>query len=139
MKLSRAVMNDLLTVYLAGEASAETRALVEQYAREDADFSAAMEAARRVNLDPAAVTPAADLEIRSLKMTRQFVRLRSLFMGMAVFFTLLPFSFAFSTETGMKWLVWGTSRGLGMALLSIAAASWIACYAMNRQIKRAGL
>jgi type II secretory pathway component PulL len=139
MKLSRAVMNDLLTVYLAGEASAETQALVEQYAREDVEFAAAMEAAAQVNLESAAPKPGADVEIRSLKMTRQFVRLRSLFMAMAIFFTLLPFSFAFSSQTGMKWLVWETSTGLGLAFLSVALASWIACYLMNREVKRAGL
>jgi type II secretory pathway component PulL len=139
MKLSRAVMNDLLTVYLAGEASAETQALVEQYAREDVEFAAAMEAAAHVNLEPAALEPDADVEIRSLKMTRQFVRLRSLFMATAIFFTLLPFSFAYSSRTGMKWLVWETSTGLGLAFLSLALASWIACYLMNREVKRAGL
>jgi hypothetical protein len=139
MRLSREVMNDLLTVYLAGEASPETRALVEARAREDEEFAAAMRAAARVDVPGAPGKPDADLEIRSLKMTRSFVRLRSLFLAMAIFFSLLPFSFAFSSKTGMKWLVWEASAGLGYAFLALAVASWVAWHTMNRRVKQAGL
>jgi hypothetical protein len=139
MKLPREVMNDLLAVYLAGEASPETRALVEERARDDEDFAAALRVAARVEVRPAAERPSADLEIRSLKMTREFVRLRSVFLGMAIFFSLLPLSFVYSTQAGFRWLVWDTSAGLGYASLALAAASWVAWYSMNRQVKRAGL
>jgi hypothetical protein len=139
MKLPREVRNDLLTLYLAGEASAETRALVEEWAREDQEFAAAIEAAARLDVGHAPVKPAADLEIRSLKMTREFVRLRSVFMAMAIFFSLLPFSFAFGGEAGFRWLVWDTSPGLGVASVSLAVASWVAWYVMNQRVKRAGL
>ena len=39
MKLTDEVMNDLLTLYLAGEASADTRALIENHARQNAAFA----------------------------------------------------------------------------------------------------
>ena len=47
MKLTDEVMNDLLTLYLAGEASADTRALVESHARQNAAFASTIEAADR--------------------------------------------------------------------------------------------
>lgn len=139
MRLPEGVRNDLLTVYLAGEASPETRVLVEEWARDDQVFAAAMHAAAQVDIKPAAATPSADLEIRSLKMTRQFVRLRSILMAMAIFFSLLPFSFAFGSKNGFSWLVWDASPGLGIASVSLAVASWVAWHVMNRRVKRAGL
>ena len=45
MTINDAVMNDLLTLYLAGEASPETRALVEAHARTNAAFAARLQAA----------------------------------------------------------------------------------------------
>jgi hypothetical protein len=138
MKLPRAVMNDLLAVYLAGAASPETRALVEQCAREDAEFAAAMRRAAELTIKPPA-PPAPDGELRSLKMTRQFVFLRSLFMGVAIFFTLLPFSFVFEPGKGLTWLVWDRSEGLGAAFLSVGAASWVAWWLMRREVRKAGL
>jgi hypothetical protein len=113
--------------------------LVEERAKEDEEFAAALHAAARMGIQPAADGPSADLEIRSLKMTREFVRLRSVFLGMAIFFSLVPLSFVYSTQAGFRWLVWETSAGLGYASLALAAASWVAWYSMNRQVKRAGL
>lgn len=138
MKLPRPVMDDLLTLYLAGEASPETRALVERYALENDDFAAAMHAAAEIPLTPPA-EPAADAELRSLKMTRQFVFLRSLFMGMAIFFTLSPFSFVFNSQKGITWLMWDASHGLATSFLSIGAASWVAWWLMRREVRKAGL
>jgi hypothetical protein len=60
-------------------------------------------------------------------------------MAMAIFFSLLPFSFAFGGEAGFRWLVWDTSPGLGVASVSLAVASWVAWYVMNQRVKRAGL
>ena len=47
MKITEDVMNDLLTLQLSGEASADTRSLIESYARENPGFAARLEVAAR--------------------------------------------------------------------------------------------
>ena len=71
MKITREVVLDLLPVYLAGEASPDTRAVVEDFMKQDEEL------ARRVRLQFAEnfskITPstlAPDLELRSLRRTR---------------------------------------------------------------------
>jgi len=39
VKITRKVMADLLPAYLAGKASADTRKLVKEFARQDAEFA----------------------------------------------------------------------------------------------------
>ena len=45
MRITEDVMNDLLTLQLSGEASADTRSLIESYARENPAFAAKLAAA----------------------------------------------------------------------------------------------
>ena len=47
MKITRDVVTDLLPLYVAGEASADTRALVEEYLLEDPGLQAEANHARR--------------------------------------------------------------------------------------------
>jgi hypothetical protein len=139
MKMTDDVMNDLLTLYLAGEASADTRALVESHARQNAAFRSRVEAAGA--LSPIRMPhngPPGDLELRTLNSTRKFIFLRTLFSAGAIFFTLLPLVFTFDAR-GVEFLVLGRHDGLVWSFWSIAAAAWAAWYAMHRQVRRVGL
>ena len=46
MNVTDEVMNDLLTLYLAGEASADTKALIDSHARRNAAFAVEARAGR---------------------------------------------------------------------------------------------
>jgi hypothetical protein len=132
-------MEDLLTLYLAGEASATTTALVEAHARQNAAFASRIEAARKLPLgEEQPGEPPRDLELRVLKETRQFIFLRTLFFAGGIVFTLLPLVFTFD-ESGAEFLVLGKHPGLVWAFWGVAAASWVACYVMNRQLRPSGL
>lgn len=139
MKITDDVVNDLLMVYLADEASADTRALVEHYARQNQAFASKLAAARAFSMPEAPQSkPANDVELRALTRTRQFIFLRTLFFAGGWLFTLLPLLFTFD-EGGVRFLVLGHHTGLVWAFWSLAAASWTAWYVMHRQVRQAGL
>jgi hypothetical protein len=139
MKVTDDVMNDLLTLYLADEASADTKALVESHARQNAAFASKLAAAGaqspiRMPQDG----PPRDLELRTLTDTRKFIFWRTMFWAGGLFFTLLPLVFTFD-ERGVEFLVLGRHAGLMWSFWSIAVAAWTACYVMHRQVRRVGL
>ena len=139
MTVTDEVMNDLLTLYLTGEASADTRALVESHARQDPAFASKLAAAGA--LPPIAMAHTAlpgDLELRTLTETRRFIFLRTLFLAGAILFSLLPLVFSFD-KRGIEFLVLGRHPELMWPFWSIAAAAWTAWYVMHRQVSRAGL
>jgi hypothetical protein len=137
MKLTDDVMNDLLTVYLAGEASADTKALVESHARQHPAFAARLQAAGDFALPD--VPPAhRDAELGALADTRRFILFRTIFLAAAVLFTLLPLVFTIGDE-GPELLILGRHAGLVWAFWSLAAASWSAWYVFGRSLRRAGL
>ena len=139
MKLTDELMNDLLTLYLAGEASADTKALVESHARQNPAFASKLEAAGA--LAPISVPdagPPSDHELRTLAETRKFILLRTIFVAGGIFFSLLPLVFTFD-EGGIEFLVLGRHAGLMWSFWSVAVAAWTACYVMHRQVRPVGL
>jgi len=99
MTITRDVIIDLLPVYAAGEASADTRALVEQYLNNDASLSAllrSLQAADRTN--EAEHDPSPAVEREAINRTRAMIRRRGWTLGLAIFFTLVPFTFAWSGD-----------------------------------------
>lgn len=120
MKVTREVMNDLLPVYFSGEASADTRTLVEEYFRENPEFERmARGSARSLEMLQTTMTvaPEAKKEKRDLESVHKAVWRHKLHFGLALFFTLAPLAFVYSKghfvwimarnapwEAGMYWL-----------------------------------
>jgi len=139
MRITEDVMNDLLTLHLSGEASADTKALIDGYARENPAFAVRLEAAGRPpEFDGTARPLSLDRELQVLAETRQFIFLRTLFVAAALLFTLVPFTFTFGSA-GVHFLLLGRFPGLVWSSLGLAAASWAAVYVMSRRIRRVGL
>lgn len=136
MELSPEVMKDLMVLYLSGEASAETRRLVEAYAGKDERYAQLLREAQGTKFE--APPPSQDKEMETLKMTRQFITLRSLFVGGGIFFTLAPLTCVWR-EGHMVFLMFRDIPGTGPSLWSVAAACWVASYVMHRSIRKAGL
>jgi hypothetical protein len=140
MTISNDVMNDLLTLYLAGEASADSKALVEEYARGNEAFAARLTSASALSMPgppPGAGLPPDD-DLRALRRTREFIRLRTVFTAGGVLFTLMPLVFTFGAD-GAEFLILGRHPGLVWSFWSLAAASWSACFVMHRQIRLTGV
>jgi hypothetical protein len=142
MHVTRDVILDLLPVYMVGEASPATRALVEDYLKQDPEL------ARRLRLqwaetlkqtEPAGLPP--EIELRSLKRTRSLLMWQRTLFGFALFFLAFGASFEFSTRGGqlqeMHMLVRDYPLPFGAAL-ACSLGCWIAYVAIRRRVRSAG-
>jgi hypothetical protein len=99
MKVTRQVVTDLLPIYLSGEASGDTKALVEDYFRLDPDFERiARNVATPLETLRAAAPIAASPERKKRDLESIFLglRRRKWLFGVSLFLTLTPLSFDFS-------------------------------------------
>ena len=98
MNITKNVVLDLLPVYLAGEASDDTRRLVEEYLTRDPDLAQRVRQHSTKGLDSAPVTTLPpDLELRTLKRTHGQIWLQIvLFAAMVVSLgTMMALKFSF--------------------------------------------
>ena len=71
-KITRDVITDLWPVYASGEATADTRALVESFLADNPRFAAELEGAVDLPAADAAIAP--DVEARALVRTKELIR-----------------------------------------------------------------
>ncbi|HEV2197012.1 MAG TPA: hypothetical protein VGR55_15610 [Candidatus Acidoferrum sp.] len=98
MNVTREVVTDLLPIYFSGEASGDTKVLVEDYFRQDPDFERiARGAAKPLEILRAAPPIAAgpEKEKRDLESVLWGLRRRTWLFGVSLFLTLEPLSFDF--------------------------------------------
>ena len=96
MNVTREVVTDLLPIYFSGEASGDTKVLVEDYFRQDPDFERiARSAAAPLETLRAAAPIAAgpEKEKRDLESVRWGLQWRKVLFGVSLFLTLVPLSF----------------------------------------------
>lgn len=137
MNVSRDVVKDLIVVYLAGEASADTRALVESYLKTDPELARDVEAARGLSfgLPP---TPAPTTEKRTLDATRQQIKNRTSTLVVATIFTVLPLTFAFKGTTVTFFLI-RDAPVIGIAWWATALVMWAWHITIRRRLRVSGL
>jgi hypothetical protein len=102
MKVTRDVVSDLWPVYEAGEASADTRALVEAFLAGDPAFAEALRGAASVKLPALEVPMSASAETQALKRTRDLVRGHGWLRGVklcALVFTVFAITRVFTDTT----------------------------------------
>lgn len=135
MKVTRDVIKDLLTVYLAGDASGDTHAMVEEWLRSDPELAAQVERARRIDF-PEIAAPPPTAEKRALDRMRSYLRGRSVVLGAAIYFSTLPLSVKFGSG-GFRGLFIDDWLGRSFALV-VAAALWAIYWRMSRRLKGLG-
>jgi anti-sigma factor RsiW len=136
MNVTHDVVKDLLTVYLAGEASADTRALVEEWLRADPDLARQVEQARRSDL-PTVPAPPPTIEKRALSRTRRGLRWRAIVLGVAIYVSTLPLTVVFNSS-GFRGLLiqdWWER----VALIIVAAVLWGTYIILLRRLRVSGL
>ena len=142
MKVHGDVIRDLLPLYVAGEGSPATRALVEQELADDPELARLvreMTAGERSLAEVAReVAPSAANERRALLATRRQLRRRSWLMGLAIAATLLPLSVQGDSE-GVHFFVLEGAPWAASVLWSAAVALWIAYWHVGRRLKVTGL
>jgi hypothetical protein len=138
MKVTRDVINDLLPAYIAGEASADTVALVEAFLRQDPDLVRTVEALRTNPLPELPIVLRPTQEKETLDMTKRLLRWRGILMGVALFLTMLPFSFVFHKE-----ITWSFLRDMPPAATVLvflgALVCWTGFFYVRRRLQGTGL
>jgi len=139
MNISPDVISDLLPLYLAGEASVGTRALLEQYLREHPAF--AQEVREQAERSTALLTaptvtaaPTSDHEKTTLERVRRFNRYRTYVLGFSLALTMVPLSFAF-VEGRVNWIMLRDNPRQAMFMWIAALACWGLYYAMGRRLR----
>ncbi len=130
MKITRDVVLDLLPVYLAGEATPDTRALVEEFLQQDADLAQRIREQWTKGLGstpPTSLPP--DLELRTLRRTHGMIWLQILLFGLMVAFLGLMMALKFTfgpnglqevhTHSFAPWIFLVVGIGCGLAFLRI--------------------
>jgi len=121
MKVTRDVILDLLPVYLAGEASHDSRELVEAHLAADPQLAKLAERANaQQRLEDVDVPLTVEDEMKAFQMTKLLMRQHNIFLPLALVFTLLWVAYLIADAvTG------ALSIGGGVALFFVAAFFWI--------------
>lgn len=133
MNPTRDLITDLLPAYFSGEASADTRALVEEYFAQDPEFErmARRLAAGLNTLKSAAPADPQDLEKRALMRTRAELRGKNISLGM-VLAGILAIVFLAAND--------GTRHSAGMTNYPLMVLACVAILAiLARRTRRTGL
>jgi ferric-dicitrate binding protein FerR (iron transport regulator) len=104
MNVTKEIISDLLPLYAANECSRDTRALVEEYLQQHPEEARELRAIMTTAL-PKTTLPTKDLaETQAFREARRRLRRRSWIMGLAIFFSLAPFSF-YKAGDHSSWLL----------------------------------
>jgi hypothetical protein len=120
MKITRDVVSDLWPLYQSGEASADTRALVEQFLRDDLEFARRLQAdesAKLLAAVPVALTP--DHEVKTLNQTRKAMIKKDWPLFFAIMFSAFAFGRIVSDTS------WDVSPKKFIVTAAIAGVFWV--------------
>ncbi len=136
MNVTRDVVKDLLSLCAAGEASADTRALVEEWLRSDPELAREAARAETVAL-PDVPTLAPTAEKQALDRTRRHLRWRTVLLGLAAYVSTLPFSVTFGSRGYEGLLIKDWPQRTVVA--AIAVALWVVYWRLARRARVSGL
>lgn len=139
MKVTREVVRDLLPLYVAGEASRDSRELVESYLAGDPELRSLAESLRAAELGPAHEFAPPNAARAALERTRSVLRRRSRLLALALFFTGLPLSFVYDSTSGLRFLLLRDAPSLGLSLLVTAVVLWISWGVVAHRLRVTGL
>jgi anti-sigma factor RsiW len=136
MNVSRDVILDLLPVYLAGEASPATRALVDEFLAGDPDL------ARRVREqqleapgDRATASPPPELELVALRRARRMVAVQRWLFGIGLALTAVSLGIVIETKGGRLVSAHLLMQDFPAPFVSMLILG-VACLVANRAIGR---
>lgn len=143
MNITKDVIRDLIPVYLADEASPDTQALVKEYLATDPELAAEVARAQsssvvQIPKGGEDMTPSPNHELETLLNTRKELAHRSWNLGLALAFTLFPFSFVFAGNH-IQWMLLRDVPSAAMASWAASAGFWIGYAIHRRRLQRAGL
>lgn len=138
MEVTRDVINDLLPVYVAGEASADTRRLVEEFLQNDPEFARIVrdESAPQLLKQPVTLPPGQ--EKQALALTKRLIKRQTWFMAFALLFSLVPFSVRIEDGTMTFFMLQDTPL-LALFYWLIAGGCWFGYFRTRRRLRVGGV
>jgi anti-sigma factor RsiW len=139
MNITRDVVKDLLPLYVAGEASTDSRAAVESFLATDRELST-LAASMREDAPAAAQRPRAPMgqDRAVLERTRTLLRRRTWFLAAAVLCSVMPFAFSFD-GSGIRFLLVRDAPAVGGVLMVGAFLFWALFASTARRMRVTGL
>ena len=135
MNITQEVVTDLLPIYFSGEASRDTKSLVEDYFRDNPEFERLARSAG-TPLDTLRTAPpvaaASEKEKRDMESVRRGLARRKWLFGLSLFLTLSPLSFYF-THGHLVFLTAGDFLWEAAFDWSMAALFWFLYFAQPRR------
>ena len=142
MSVTREVILDLIPIYLAGEASPDTRALVESFLKEDQELAKNIRGRWVENMAlavPTSLPP--DLELRAFRRARSLLVWQRWLMGFGMFFTAMLASSQLTITRGnitdFHFLARDYPALFGISAI-LGAASWTAYFVVRRGFRANG-
>ena len=138
MKVTHDVIIDLLPLYFSGEASEDTKVLIDTYFEQNSEFAEKAKATSKQNItNEIPITLTKEDEMDTFNKTKKFIKLRSWLLGFAIFFTLAPASVAhidgktywFATEASLTALAYGL----------VGVTFWVSYFITRHKIRTTGL
>ena len=131
MNITKNIIADLFPLYLEKECSPDTRALVEEYIQRNPQDAQEWRRIASTSLPGGAPAAKSLDEARSFREARRVVRRRSWVLGIAIFFSLAPFS-VLHTGDRTYWLL-RESPGTALIYGALALACWIVWTVMRNR------
>ena len=136
MTITKDVINDLLPLYEAGEASEDSRRLVEAFLEKHPEMSAGPAADATLK---AAVVPTLERNRReALERTRRQISRRQMFFGAALASTLMPFSILVRNGE-VSWWMWRDAPDAAGVFIGVAVGCWIGYFRSRSHLRTAGM
>lgn len=138
MKLTNDVIIDLLPLYFSGEASEDTKTLVNTYFEQNPEFAEeAKKSSEQIITNDIPINLTKENEMESLNKTKKRITLRSILLGFAIFFTIAPFSFAHFD--GKSYFLPLDSPMTALIYGSIGILFWIGYFVARNKMRITGL
>ena len=134
MNITRTVITDLMPLYLSKEASPDTRALIDEFLQNDAEFARLVAESGKYNLPgaiPASLPP--DSELASFTRTKRLLKRRSFLMSFALMFTGFAVCFKF-TSAGITWF-WQNNPAGAFVCAGVALLAWIGLLVTRHRLR----
>ncbi len=139
MNVTREVILDLLPVYLAGEGSVDTRALIEEFLKQDPELAKKLRSEWMDKMSaamPSVLPP--ELELRAFRKTKRLLGWQKWLLGFAIFFTSIAASLQFTLSEGRitKFQFFLQNYPVEWAFcLGLAGIFWLGYFLMRRRLR----
>jgi anti-sigma factor RsiW len=138
MNITREIVKDLLPLYVAGEASEESRAAVEEWLNTDPELARVVVELRGDFAPPPATGMSRTSGHAALAVTKTLLRRRSWLLALALLFTGVPMSFAWDSG-GLRFFMLRDAPLMSSISLEMAVVLWIAFGVVTRRLRVTGL